>query len=114
MARIFDTDHLSILQTRSQPAYGKLQGRLALAPVEPPATTVISMQEQFRGAVAYLNAAQLGPNLLTGYERLVDIYQFFATLTLLPFTQTALDQVEVWRKQKSASAPWTCASPPSP
>jgi tRNA(fMet)-specific endonuclease VapC len=52
---ILDTDHMSVLERREQPAVEHLLTRLAeLAPPDV-MTTVISYEEQMRGWLAYLS-----------------------------------------------------------
>jgi tRNA(fMet)-specific endonuclease VapC len=55
---ILDTDHMSVLERREQPAVGHLLNRLAeLSPSEV-MTTVISYEEQMRGWLAYLSQSR--------------------------------------------------------
>lgn len=52
---ILDTDHVSILQQRSQPAYERLRARLAQQAAASVTVTIVSFQEQVQGWLAYLN-----------------------------------------------------------
>jgi len=52
---VLDTDHLTILQRRSQPALNNLSARLARHSPDLIFTTIISFQEQFLGWMAFIN-----------------------------------------------------------
>ena len=55
MPVVLDTDHLSILQWREQPACDRLLARLAKLAPDDIATTIVSFHEQVQGWMAYLN-----------------------------------------------------------
>jgi tRNA(fMet)-specific endonuclease VapC len=50
---ILDSDHLTIVQRGSGPAYEVLAGRLDAAAPEPICVTIVSFEEQMRGWLAY-------------------------------------------------------------
>ena len=58
MPVVLDTDHLSILQWREQPACDRLLARLANSAPDDIATTIVSFHEQVQGWLAYLNRAR--------------------------------------------------------
>jgi len=55
VAAILDSDMLSILQRRSEPACGRLEQRLSRLPDDEVFTTIVTFQEQMRGWLAALN-----------------------------------------------------------
>ncbi|MEO8496982.1 MAG: hypothetical protein ABI614_18075 [Planctomycetota bacterium] len=58
MAVILDSDVLSILQRRSEPACGRLEQRLSQLPDDDVLTTIVTFQEQMRGWLAALHKAR--------------------------------------------------------
>jgi tRNA(fMet)-specific endonuclease VapC len=52
MPVVLDTDHLSVLQWREEPACSRLLARLNQLPPDDVATTIISFQEQVQGWLA--------------------------------------------------------------
>ena len=57
MAAILDSDMLSILQRRSEPACGRLEERLSQLPDQDVFTTIVTFQEQMRVWLAALHKA---------------------------------------------------------
>jgi len=51
---VLDTDHLSIMQRRTEPAFTKLSTRLSRYSPDLIFVSIISFQEQFQGWMAYL------------------------------------------------------------
>jgi tRNA(fMet)-specific endonuclease VapC len=86
---LLDTDHLTALKYSKHERYAALASRLAASPDQEIGTTVISLEEQFRGLD--------GPDLARAgrgtpdraYTELVNLFDFFARLTLLPFDDRA-------------------------
>jgi tRNA(fMet)-specific endonuclease VapC len=58
MPVVLDTDHLSVLQWREEPACSRLLERLDHLAADDIATTIVSFQEQAQGWLAYLNRAR--------------------------------------------------------
>jgi hypothetical protein len=55
---LLDTDHLSVLQWKEQPACDRLLERFDGLPPDDIATSIVSFQEQAQGALAYLKRAR--------------------------------------------------------
>jgi tRNA(fMet)-specific endonuclease VapC len=85
---ILDTDHLSILRSRTQPSFDRLEARLVKSPDEV-VTTIVTLQEQMQGWLAYLNNARLPAQVLLAYDELREMHLSFALLNLLPFDAAA-------------------------
>jgi len=49
MVVILDTDHLTVIQRRAEPAYSRLRARLLELPTNTVQTTIVSFEEQMRG-----------------------------------------------------------------
>ena len=86
MAVILDSDVLSILQRRSQPACGRLEQRLSQLPDDDVFTTIISFQEQMRGWLAALHKARTDKRLLLGYTELQSMLRDFCHLNIAYFS----------------------------
>jgi tRNA(fMet)-specific endonuclease VapC len=84
---ILDTDHLSVLQWREQPAYERLIERLDQLPPDDLATTIVSFQEQVQGWLAYLARAKNPDQVVRAYARLEAIWRAFLKMNVLSFAQ---------------------------
>ncbi|MDH3601597.1 MAG: hypothetical protein OEU26_18445 [Candidatus Tectomicrobia bacterium] len=86
---ILDTDHMSVLERRGQPALGHLLNRLAdLSPSEV-MTTVISYEEQMRGWMAYLSRARSMAQQIIAYGRLLSHLDNYRRIPVLAFDEAA-------------------------
>jgi tRNA(fMet)-specific endonuclease VapC len=87
---ILDTDHLSIVQERSQPAYDRLRARLAGQPTATVATTIVCFQERIQGWFAYLNRkGQTPARIVRGYRELEKVLLAFCQANVLSFDDAA-------------------------
>ena len=57
MVVVLDTDHLTVIQRRTWPAYARLNARLSQLPIGTIQTTIISFEEQMRGWLAVISRA---------------------------------------------------------
>jgi tRNA(fMet)-specific endonuclease VapC len=85
MAVVLDTDHLSVLQWREQPACDRLLARLDALPPDDVATTIISFQEQVQGWLTYLNRARKPEQIVLAYTKLEEIWRSFLKMNVLSF-----------------------------
>ncbi len=93
MTILLDTDHLSILQEREQPAADIFESRLSSVSAGEIKVCIISFQEQAQGWLAYLRRARKPAEILKGFvklQRLVNDYP--PPGKVLPFDQSALDE----------------------
>jgi len=80
---LLDTDHISIIQWQTQPAYDRLVERMErLSDFFFP---IISFHEQALGANAYINKASDATGVVRGYRILQKIVAGFAEAQVLPF-----------------------------
>jgi tRNA(fMet)-specific endonuclease VapC len=100
MAVILDSDMLSILQRRSEPACGHLEQRLRQLPVADVFTTIVTFQEQMRGWLAALHKARTDQRLLLAYTELQLMLRDFCHLNILPFDAAAQTEFTRLRRQK--------------
>lgn len=93
---ILDTDHVSLLQ-RSHPAVSE---RFLSLPLGRVATTIVTVEEQFRGRLKAIRRAANGPELPTAYERARATVEFFRDFPLVDFDATAHEHFRGLRAQK--------------
>lgn len=89
MRYLLDTDHLSILQRQTGPAYAALRARLAPHPLTDFACSIISFHEQVLGCHTYINQARNAHEVVRGYEMLAQVLQDFVIIPVLPFDADA-------------------------
>jgi tRNA(fMet)-specific endonuclease VapC len=82
---VLDTDHLSILQQRSQPECGRLEARLAHHPPAEIAVSIISFQEQAQGWLSWIGKSKRDADILRGYARLWELLPEFHRMDVLPY-----------------------------
>lgn len=98
MLVILDTNILSLLQQRAQPATDRIMDKLRMIPANDQWTAVVTFQEQTKGWLAAIHHARTEPQLLRGYQALFELVKSFRTLNVLPFDESAL---AVFRDLKS-------------
>lgn len=86
---ILDTDHMSVLERREQPAVDQLLRRLAEWPPSEVMTTVISYEEQMRGWMAYISRARSMAQQITAYGRLLSHLENYRRIPVLGFDEAA-------------------------
>ena len=89
MTYLLDTDHITILQRETGPAYATLRARLAQHPPEELAFPIISLHEQVMGCHTYINQAQTAADLVRGYAMLATVLRTFTRAMVLPFDDAA-------------------------
>ena len=92
---VLDTDLLSIVQLQLGDVYRRLDDRLQrVFETETVAITIVSLEEQARGWLAYLNkmsARKDETDLITGYDRLHELFKDFENRTVLDFDEAAFE-----------------------
>ncbi len=110
---LLDTDHVNILQSRGAHA-AMLVGRMSASHDTDFGVTAITLEEQMRGWLALIHRLNNVQKQIPAYERLVDLFDFFARWKIAPFDQDAADEFVRLRTCGFASAPWTSKSPQPP
>jgi tRNA(fMet)-specific endonuclease VapC len=97
---LLDTDRISILQQRSQPAWSQLSSRMR--DCEPAAFcfSIVSFQEQVSGWNAYLSRARVARDVIRSYRMFEGILSDFSTNQVLPFDDAASEVFESLRKRR--------------
>ena len=88
---ILDTDHLTIIQRATEPAYTVLHNRLQQARPREDCTTIVSFEEQMRGWLTVLAQARDIHQEVATYKRLYALLTFFGDITVLDFDATAAE-----------------------
>jgi tRNA(fMet)-specific endonuclease VapC len=96
---VLDTDHLSVLQRHTEPAFSKLSARLSQHSPDLIFVTIISFQEQFQGWMAFINQAKTSEQLITAYSKLESLIQLFSISQILAFDNEANQIAENLRSQ---------------
>lgn len=100
MAILLDTDHLSILQQREQPAAEILESRLSIVTASEIKVSIISFQEQAQGWLAYLRRARKSAEILKGFAELQHLVHDYPSGKVLPFDEPALDEFLALQQQR--------------
>jgi tRNA(fMet)-specific endonuclease VapC len=94
---LLDTDHIGIIQRRTEPEFGRLWQRIG---AQSPAlfyTSIVSFHEQVLGWNSYLNRARDAAGVIRGYGMLERILADFAAARVLPFDAAAAGQFTAFR-----------------
>jgi tRNA(fMet)-specific endonuclease VapC len=98
---LLDTNHLSILQRRTEPEFSRIDARMQRHPVAHFHVSLVSFHEQLLGCHAYVNAAKSEAGVVRGYEMLQRMLVSFATYEVIPFDAPA---AAVFRELRHDSA----------
>ena len=93
---VLDTDHVTLFQ-RARPLVRERV--LARAPGSV-VTTMVTIEVQLRGRLKALRQASNGPSLVAAYDRMHATLEFFRSLPLLAFDDSAFEQFTSLRKQR--------------
>ena len=90
---VLDTDHLGEYQMGTSPESQRLAGRLDSA-TGPVTTTIITVEEIMRGWMAAIRRANNPQRQQKAYDRLANLFQFFAGWRILRWDDSAIAQFE--------------------
>jgi tRNA(fMet)-specific endonuclease VapC len=100
MVVILDTDHLTVIQRRAEPAYSRLRARLSKVPPNTIQTTIISFEEQTRGWLSVIARARNQSREVLAYQRLQGLLRFFSEIPVLDYTEADATRFEDLRRSK--------------
>jgi tRNA(fMet)-specific endonuclease VapC len=86
---VLDTDHLTVIQRQSEPAYSSLMARLHLVSPHEIYTTIINVEEQMRGWLAVISRSRKVEQEIVAYRQLHMLFSFFADIPVLDFDAVA-------------------------
>ncbi len=94
---LLDTDHLTTLSYPRSARCQALQARLHASPDQQIGTTIISVEEQWRGWFAVIARQRNIRRQVKGYRELVELHAFLSGWTIVPFDDAAADRFEHFR-----------------
>src|SRR5688572_22520244 len=94
---LLDTDHLTLLKYHTNPRCQSLIARMATSADRDIGTTIIRVEEQWRGWFAFIARHKDIRRQVKGYQELVELHAFLSNWTILPFDDRAADQFEQLR-----------------
>lgn len=97
---VLDTDHISILQRESEPAFSRLSARLTRCSPDLILVTIVSFHEQFQGWMSLLNQASSIAELIVAYRKMEELLRFFSKSQVLPYDKKAADTLEELKRQR--------------
>lgn len=97
---LLDTDHVTVLWYTEHPRCAALNARLQSLQNEVAATTVITAEEQMRGWLAEIARMRGARKQIPAYERLANLFRFFARWPIVPFDDRAADELERLHKAR--------------
>jgi tRNA(fMet)-specific endonuclease VapC len=86
---LLDTDHITLLQRATGPAYATLRTRLAQHPPTELVFAIISLHEQVIGCHTYIQQARTTDAMVRGYTMLATVLRTFTQAAVLPFDAAA-------------------------
>lgn len=89
MPVLLDTDHLSVLEWKEQPACNRLLERLDRLPPDDIVTSIVSFHEQVQGSLAYLKRARKPEEIVRAYFKLENIWRWFLKMNVISYTAQA-------------------------
>jgi tRNA(fMet)-specific endonuclease VapC len=100
MVVILDTDHLTVIQRRAEPAYSRLSARLSKLSPSTVQTTIVSFEEQMRGWLAIIARVRNQSKEVAAYQRLQALLRFFNEIPVQDYTETVAARFEDLRRSK--------------
>jgi tRNA(fMet)-specific endonuclease VapC len=97
---LLDTDHVNVLKYPDHPRFASLTTRLNSAADQDIATTVITVEEQMRGWLAWINRADDVRRQVPAYQELLRLFDFFSRWHVLPFDEQAASAFQGLRAQR--------------
>jgi tRNA(fMet)-specific endonuclease VapC len=96
---LLDTDHLSLLKYTSNPRCQALTARLATSPDQQIGTTIISVEEQWRGWLAVIARKRDVTQQVKAYRELFSLLDFLDRWTVMPFEDGEAERFKEFRRQ---------------
>lgn len=97
---LLDTDHIGIIQWKSQPEYGRISQRMVSHPRSAFWLSVVSFQEQVLGANLYISRAKTNAGILQGYKLLGWVLNTYSQGQVLSFDQAEITMYDSLVSQK--------------
>lgn len=98
MWAILDTDHVTLIQRQTEPAYSRLRARLGAFPRDDVRTTIVTFQEQMRGWLSIVARSRNADQEVAAYQLLYDSLAFFSSIPVLRYDNRAAEQFAALRR----------------
>lgn len=96
---LLDTDHLTILKYPANPGCIALSARMDASPDQQIGTTIITVEEQWRGWLAVIARTKDARRQVRAYRELASLLDFLNSWSVVPFEDAAAIQFEKIRQQ---------------
>jgi tRNA(fMet)-specific endonuclease VapC len=96
---LFDTEHISIIQRRSQPAFTNISARISVYSPDQFFVSIVSFQEGIQGWQAQLSHARNSSDIIYAYSRLHRVLSDYSQAQILDFDVAAANRFDVLRKK---------------
>lgn len=97
---VLDTDHVNVLKYPEHPRFASLTTQLNTSADQDIATTVITLEEQMRGWLAWMNRAQDVRRQVPAYQELLRLCDFFTRWHVVLFDEQAASTLQGLRAQR--------------
>jgi tRNA(fMet)-specific endonuclease VapC len=97
---VLDTDHLIVIQRRSEPEWGVLRNRMERYDRGDFYLSVISVHEQMLGANNYISRSKDRAGVIRGYRMIESAMIDYARFPVLAFDEPSAIQFDELRKQR--------------
>ena len=97
---VLDTDHVNVLKYPEHPRFASLTTQLNTSADQDIATTVITLEEQMRGWLAWMNRAQDVRCQVPAYQELLRLCDFFTRWHVVLFDEQAASTLQGLRAQR--------------
>jgi tRNA(fMet)-specific endonuclease VapC len=97
---LLDTDHVNVLKYPDHPRFASLTTQLNSSADQDVATTVITVEEQMRGWLAWINRSDDVRRQVPAYQELLRLFDFFARWHVVLFDEQAASEFQGLRAQR--------------
>ena len=97
---LLDTDHVNVLKYPEHPRFASLTTQLNTSADQDIATTVITVEEQMRGWLAWINRSDDVHRQVPAYQELLRLFDFFSRWHVVPFDEQAASAYQGLRAQR--------------
>jgi tRNA(fMet)-specific endonuclease VapC len=97
---LLDTDHINVLKYPDRPQFVTLTSQLNAAADQDIATTIITVEEQMRGWLAWINRSDNVHRQVPAYHELLRLFDFFSRWQIIPFDDQAATRFQSLRQQR--------------
>jgi tRNA(fMet)-specific endonuclease VapC len=97
---LLDTDHINVLKYPEHPRFASLTAQLNASDDQDIATTVITVEEQMWGWLAWIHHADDVHRQVPAYQELLRLFAFFARWQVVSFDERAASAFQDIRAQR--------------